>query len=243
MARGSTVAAAAVFTAFVAAATMIFTVSIPATNGYFNIGEIMVYTSALLMGPYVGAIAGGFGSMISDLVLGPVYAPGTLVIKGIEGFIVGYLGNKFLPHISRRAWQATAVVIAAILGSLVAWIGSNFLSGDTQITLGLPLSQQVSISFITPVFVWVSLGILVFALVTIAGFLIDERVGWIAISVLVGGIEMVTGYFLYESYILNIGIAAASAEIPFNVAQATIGLIVSIPLVKSIKRIMGTQKR
>ncbi|HME18238.1 MAG TPA: ECF transporter S component, partial [Nitrososphaerales archaeon] len=93
--RSQTVASAAVFTAFVAAATAVFSVFIPATNGYFNVGEIMVYTSALLMGPYVGAFAGGVGSAISDISLGfPYYAPGTLVIKAAEGFIVGYLSKR-----------------------------------------------------------------------------------------------------------------------------------------------------
>src|SRR5437879_2406825 len=94
--RVSVRARPAVHIAFVAAATMAFSVSVPVTNGYFNVGEIMVYTSALLMGPYVGAFAGGVGSAISDLALSaPIYAPGTLLIKGLEGLIVGYVGNRW----------------------------------------------------------------------------------------------------------------------------------------------------
>src|SRR5713226_5050817 len=100
--RTKTVAATAVFTAFVAAATMAFVIYIPATKGYFNIGEVMVYIVAMLMGPYVGAFAGGVGSAISDAILAPVYAPGTLVIKGIEGFVVGYLTSRTPAALSRK---------------------------------------------------------------------------------------------------------------------------------------------
>ena len=78
-------AAMGVFTAFVAVSTMIVNAYVPATKGFFNVGEIMVYTSAILMGPIVGSFAGGVGSMLADVSLGyTVFAPGTLIIKGIE---------------------------------------------------------------------------------------------------------------------------------------------------------------
>ena len=52
----------------------------------------MVYTTAILFGPLVGAFAGGIGSMFADLFLGySHFAPATLIIKGLEGAIVGLL--------------------------------------------------------------------------------------------------------------------------------------------------------
>src|SRR5271157_2566269 len=128
--RSQTVASAAVFTAFVAAATAVFSVFIPATNGYFNVGEIMVYTSALLMGPYVGAFAGGGGSAISDISLGfPYYAPGTLVIKAAEGFIVGYLSKRAFAGLSLRDWKGITVAAGLFFGSALAYVGTTFLAG------------------------------------------------------------------------------------------------------------------
>ena len=56
----------AIFTALTAVATISFSVSVPATRGYFNIGETMVYLSALLFGASIGGLSGGFGSMIAD---------------------------------------------------------------------------------------------------------------------------------------------------------------------------------
>ena len=93
--RSLQVALGAIFTALTTAATMGFSIYVPATKGYFNIGEVIVYTTAILLGPFIGAIAGGVGSMLADIILGySIYAPGTLVIKGLEGFIVGFLASK-----------------------------------------------------------------------------------------------------------------------------------------------------
>ena len=51
---------------------------------------------------------------------------------------------------------------------------------------------------------------------------------------------MVAGYFLYSSMIM--GPIAAKTEIPFNIMQLTIGLIVSIPLYKTIINILPKYK-
>lgn len=51
------IAIAAIFAALVAAATLTFVIPIPATSGYFNLGEALIYVAALLFGPVVGLIA------------------------------------------------------------------------------------------------------------------------------------------------------------------------------------------
>lgn len=233
-----TVASTAVFTAFVAAATMAFSLSIPVTAGYFNVGEIMVYTAALLMGPYVGAFAGGVGSMISDLSLGfPSYAPGTLVIKGIEGFIVGYLSSKTLANLPRSAWRATTIALGAAVGIFAAWLGATYLSGAYQLALGFPIGPQANISFSVPTAFWIILGAAVFVIVLAVGLSADEKVGWTALAVLIGGAEMVVGYFLYESIALQLGFVTASGEVPFNITQALVGMLVAVPLSRTIKRV------
>ncbi|MDV3243812.1 MAG: ECF transporter S component [Nitrososphaerales archaeon] len=240
MANTKTVATTAIFTAFVSAATMAFSLSIPVTSGYFNIGEIMVYTAALLMGPYVGAFAGGVGSMISDLSLGfPSYAPGTLVIKGIEGFLVGYLSSRVLANLSRSTWRATTVVLAAAVGGLAIWLGLGYLSGDYQLSLGFPVGPQANFTFAVPSFFWVAVGLMSFGAILLVGFRANEKLGWTVLSVLVGGSEMVLGYFLYESAVLQLGFVSAAGEVPFNITQAVVGLLVAVPLVRSIRRVSG----
>jgi len=253
-----TIANTAVFTAFVAAVTMAFAVYIPATKGYFDLGEILVYITAMLMGPYVGAFAGGVGSAISDALLAPVYAPGTLVIKGLEGYIVGYLASKKPAGPSRGAWRLTSGVFGAVLGLVVAWLGVVFLSGPKTIYLGFSycsanctsISDQVytavgpqfAADFFVPYALWILIGAAVFAAVLIAALRLEERLGWTMISILIGGFEMVLGYFLYESLALRLGFITASVEVPINLGQVLVGLMVSIPVVRSFRRATGGRR-
>ena len=73
----------ALFMALCCAATLI-SIPSPASNGYLNLGDCFVILSGWTLGPVYGFLAGGIGSAISDLVLGyAVYAPATLVIKGL----------------------------------------------------------------------------------------------------------------------------------------------------------------
>ena len=244
--KSRTVASTAIFTAFVAAATSVFSVYIPATTGYFNVGEIMVYTSALLMGPYVGAFAGGVGSMMSDLSLGyPYYAPGTLVIKGLEGFIVGYLGTRAFPRVTGAGWRGMAIGFGLVFSTALAYVGAVFLSGDFTVTLGgawyIP---GLTLDFQVPALFWPAVAVVAFAVIVLVGLRLRTKSGQSVMSVLVGGCEMVAGYYLYESFVLTliapasvVATLAPAAEVPFNVAQALIGLLVSVPLVRSIKSV------
>ena len=78
---------------------VIIQILIPATGGYINVGDVIIFTSAILFGPMVGALAGGIGSAVADILFGyPAFAPYTFVIKGLEGFVAGYIsrdGNGF----------------------------------------------------------------------------------------------------------------------------------------------------
>jgi uncharacterized membrane protein len=251
MVSSRTLAATAIFTALTAAVTVSLAIYIPATKGYFDVGEIMVYVTALLMGPRIGAFAGGVGSALSDAILAPIYAPGTLVIKGTEGFLVGYLTRRVPARLSRNTWVATGGALGAVLGLIVGWIGVTFLSGAQTLYLGLSyctancsssnavdttIGPQFTASFFVPYQLWLIVGAVTFALVALAVLRLDEKVGWTILSILVGGAAMVTGYFLYESILLQLGFVTASFEVPFNVGQVLVGLIVSIPAVRSYRR-------
>ncbi|MFQ6064870.1 MAG: ECF transporter S component [Candidatus Bathyarchaeia archaeon] len=144
-----------VMAALVFITTMMIRVPVPATQGYINIGDCMIFVSALLFGPLVGGFAGGVGSALADLVGYPSYTLYTLVIKGIEGLIVGSLTT------GKNSWKDIPVVI-------------------------------------------------------------------------LGGIEMIAGYFIVESYLYGVG--PALAELPGNIFQASFGAIVAIPLCFAVRR-------
>ena len=83
---------AAVFAALTCVATMVVNIPIPATKGYLNLGDCIVLLGAFFLGPVYGMAAGGVGSMLADLLLGyAVYAPGTLVIKGVTALLAGLI--------------------------------------------------------------------------------------------------------------------------------------------------------
>ena len=105
----------AVMTAATTAVTMLISVPFPPTRGYLNLGDVMVMLSGLLFGAGVGGFAGGVGSALSDALLGYGYfAPLTLLIKGIEGFLTGWIGNS--KRFSMKAAGVTAGAIAMLVG-------------------------------------------------------------------------------------------------------------------------------
>ncbi|MCB5223545.1 MAG: ECF transporter S component [Candidatus Cloacimonadaceae bacterium] len=80
------------FIVLVTVATMIIPIPIPG-GGFFNFGDVMIVFIALHAGSKAGALAGGIGSAIADLLLFPLFAPITLIVKGLEGLLCG-LGHK-----------------------------------------------------------------------------------------------------------------------------------------------------
>jgi uncharacterized membrane protein len=162
-------AMATVFAALVCVATLTLVISIPATSGYFNLGETVIYTAALLFGPLVGGIAGGAGAAIADILVAAQFAPGTLIVKGLEGAIVGFLNKKIQKRTRNLSLSATA-------------------------------------------------------------------------SVIIGGLEMVTGYFIYEQLVLSYPLANALVEIPFNIVQMLVGLVVAVPVMHIILRVFPQLK-
>jgi uncharacterized membrane protein len=91
-----TLALSGVMAALVAIATFLIQIPVPATGGYLNFGDIMIFVTSLTFGPIIGGLAGGIGSFISDVAGGyaATFAPFTLVIKGAEGLIAGLISNR-----------------------------------------------------------------------------------------------------------------------------------------------------
>jgi uncharacterized membrane protein len=223
-----------VFAALVCVATLAFKVDVPATKGYFNIGETVIYTAALLFGPFAGAFSGGVGAAVADLIVAPEFALGTLVVKGFEGAIVGFLGKKTIVQFSRRNWRIFTVLLGVIVGLLLASTGSVYYIGTVPLYLGYPLPENPTLTVFVPPELWYSLGGIVALLIIFMGLKIDPELGRAILSMVVGGLEMVFGYFLYEQLIL--GNTLAIVEVPVNIGQMIIGLVVALPVAKIVLR-------
>ncbi|MDL2250816.1 putative membrane protein [Lachnospiraceae bacterium PF1-21] len=122
---------AALFAALTFVATSIIRIPTPGTSGYVHPGDAFVILGGILLGPFWGALAGGIGSALSDLLGGYViYIPITFVIKGLAAFLVGYAFH----HALRQVKKITVKVIACgIISMLIVALGyllcESFLYG------------------------------------------------------------------------------------------------------------------
>jgi|SRR3989304_4138163 len=113
------VALSGVMAALVTIATFIVQIPNPATRGYINFGDIMIFISALTFGPIVGGFAGSVGSAIADVASGYGYfAPFTFVIKGAEGVLAGFLSNR--KNVSRDLLAVAVAGTEMITGYFLA---------------------------------------------------------------------------------------------------------------------------
>ena len=224
------------FTALVCVATMSFTVYVPLTRGFFNIGETMIYITALLFGPAVAAFAGGVGSALADVILGySYYAPATLVIKAVEGYIVGALARKRPEFASPLRWKAFTLALGLCVGAITAVVGAQYYSGLMELQFGQPFAKYPALVIYIPSTLWIALGLLVTLIIALMGLHFEPQFGWLLLAIIAGGLEMVLGYFLYEQFFLGV---AALVEVPVNIGQMTVGLLVAVPLVRALWRAM-----
>lgn len=113
----ATTAIVAALIALAAITTTVIRIPIPATTGYFNIGDVFVILAGLWLGPLGGMLVGAIGPTIADAIGFPIFIPATLITKGLEGLIVGMIcmGAKN-EAIKRRT-------LAAVVGGLIIVIG------------------------------------------------------------------------------------------------------------------------
>jgi uncharacterized membrane protein len=74
--------------------TTIIRIPIPATGGYFNLGDTFVMAAALLYGPWAGALVGLIGPTAADAIGFPQFIPATALVKFCEGGIVGIVAGR-----------------------------------------------------------------------------------------------------------------------------------------------------
>ena len=119
-----------IFSALICILTMIISIPIPATSGFINIGDAGVMITGLLFGPIIGGIAGGVGSSLADIFLGyTIYAPATLIIKGLEGFLVGLIANPKKGDSRINYKDILAVITGGILMTYGYFLYEIFLFG------------------------------------------------------------------------------------------------------------------
>lgn len=97
--------------------TMFIRLPVPATTGYFNIGDIFVILAGLWLGPVAGLLVGLVGPTAADLVGFPQFVVATAITKGLEGLVTGLVAK------SRPLQGATHSFAAAFAGGMIIVVG------------------------------------------------------------------------------------------------------------------------
>lgn len=136
------------------------------TGGMVHLGSAALFTVATLFGGFYGGLAGGIGSFLFDLVMG--YSPYTLfslIIKGVAGFLVGYISvGLYPPSLNRQPLSWGRLILALLVGTLwtalgyfIAWLivldsralaiahlPASFLTSGVGIVIALLLIPRLS---------------------------------------------------------------------------------------------------
>ncbi len=132
------IALGALFIAATVVATKI-QVPVPAYRIYFNLSEAVIYIAALYMGARTGAIAGALGAGLAELIGAySFWTPITVVIKGVEGFVVGHLSKDGTLGSSIKAVIVGAIIM--IIGyALAVWLIVGWVAVPAEI--GIDIAQ------------------------------------------------------------------------------------------------------
>lgn len=148
--------------------------------------------------------------------------------------MVGFLGQRgksLYEYHTKTEWRVFTAEIGILVGMLLGLIGLLYYSGIVELSSSISLIGSSTI-FIPPEF-WFGIGAFVAILIAAIALVSEPAFGWMVISTVFGGLIMVTGYFLYEQLFLGV---FALAEVPLNIGQMTVGLIVATPIVKVVRR-------
>ena len=120
---------------FLATSTLNITIGTSLTN----LGDAFIFLFSALFGPIVGLISGGIGSCLADFALGWGHtAICTLIIKGIEGFVMGLLCNIVRKN-EFKFKNNILLFVFTILPSLIMiggyFIAESFIYGTMEAAL------------------------------------------------------------------------------------------------------------
>lgn len=120
-------------TAVLTALTYIFTafinvrLPIAANGGLVHLGNVPLFLGAMIYGKKSGMIAGGVGMGLFDLLSGwTMWAPFTLIIVGLMGYVVGALTQKH----RNLAWRILAVAAACVIKIVGYYLAEVLLYGN-----------------------------------------------------------------------------------------------------------------
>lgn len=112
---------------FVSTAFINLRLPITANGGLIHLGNAALFIIAILFGKKIGAVAGGVGMALFDLMGGWfLWAPFTFIVVGLMGYVVGLIGEKK----KNTGWMILAIALALILKISGYYIAEGIIYGN-----------------------------------------------------------------------------------------------------------------
>lgn len=234
----------ALMLAMTTVATMLIQIPVPLTNGYIHLGDCMVFMSVAVLGWKHGAVAGGVGSCLADMLSGYMnWVPWTLVIKFLMAVFMGLV-------IEKCRGKKRNLIVASIATALV-WLAFNGgVQGIVRMTaqkdphslLGDQVSNMNDLgSFLGAMQTKLMLVALLIPLFLIVISLVIRKKEHLVIpldqilGMTMGGLWMVFGYYVAGGVMYG-NFAVAAFSIPMNMVQFLIGFLLASLLTAALAR-------
>ena len=110
-------------------------VPIPGIQGYIHFGDSIIYLTAFSLGGIPAALVGSIGGVIADLMVAPIYALPTCLIKFLMGACAGYVFSKT----NKKLLTFLAGTIIMVCGYYIAeiFITGSFITPLTSVPFNL----------------------------------------------------------------------------------------------------------
>jgi len=139
---------------FIALVTVSTFINIPypgSIGGLMHLGTLMLFIISLKFGKTYGALAGGIGMGIFDVLGGWMsWAPGTLVVRFIMGYVVGWISEDNMG----QGANTYKNIIAIVAGGLIMIVGYYLYEATFLSTF------KVALTSITGNLAQISIGLL-----------------------------------------------------------------------------------
>jgi uncharacterized membrane protein len=158
---------------------------IPTPLGSYDASSVLIFTVAILYGPEIGLITTvigqlvGKGFLITYSGLPAVYIPGVVAVRGVEAYIVGYLGRRVS---NTKYSEITAMVVgvfwetgAFVLADIYLW---TFFFGS--IAAGLWAATFTAWTIVDLIWVPLGLAAIYYARIAFKGKYLDKELNLVA---------------------------------------------------------------
>jgi uncharacterized membrane protein len=150
------IASIAILAAVTTVLTRVVQIPLPA-RGYINLGDVAIVFTALTLGPFSAAFAGGLGTGLADLLSGPYafWAPISFVVHGLQGLLIGLIAQSRPGNLLLQCLGGIVGIIVMAGGYLLAGVflegagpaltevPGNLIQGAVGVVLGILVGAAV----------------------------------------------------------------------------------------------------